>query len=59
MATPKKPAPETDESSPFVKGGEFKSEADEANKRISPPLSLSNTDWADLPSKEREKKQRG
>lgn len=59
MVSTKRPSPKTDETSPFLKGGEFKREADDANARISPAPSLSDTDWADLPAKEREKQQRG
>jgi hypothetical protein len=58
-STPKNPRSKSEKSPPFLKGGEFKREADETNKRSSPAPSLSETDWADLPPKEREKRQRG
>lgn len=57
MAKVKKPL--DDEASQFLRGGEFKREADEANDRQSPAPSLTDVEWADLPPKEREKKQQG
>jgi hypothetical protein len=57
MGKAKKKIRRNDEASPFLRGGEFKREADEANNRQSPAPSLSNVDWADLLPKEREKKQ--
>lgn len=44
-----------DESSLFLKGGEFKRDAGEANDRTPAESALTNTDWADLPPKEQEK----
>jgi hypothetical protein len=49
----------SDESSPYLKGGEFKKEADKANKRTASTPSQEGTDWADLPPKEQDKRQRG
>ena len=42
-----------------LKGGEFKREADEVNERKERGPSLEDTDWADLPPKLKEKRQRG
>jgi hypothetical protein len=56
---PKIPKSKTKKSSPYLKGGEFKREADDANNRTSPAPSLSETDWADLPPKDQDKRQRG
>ncbi len=56
---PKPPKRGTDETSPYLKGGEFKREADEANDRTSATTPLSEADWADLPPKEQDKRQRG
>ena len=56
---PKTPKPSSDESSPYLKGGEFKKEADTANKRTTSTPSQIDTDWADLPPKEQDKRQRG
>ena len=55
----KAPKPSPDESSPYLKGGEFKKEADKANKRTTSTPSQSDTDWADLAPKEQDKRQRG
>jgi hypothetical protein len=55
----KTPKPGADETSPFLKGGEFKRDADEANDRTAPTTPQSEADWADLPPKEQDKRQRG
>ncbi len=59
ISKPKAPKPSSDESSPYLKGGEFKKEADKTNKRTTPTPSQSKIDWADLPPKEQDKRQRG
>jgi hypothetical protein len=59
MPTPKTLKPRRSKSPTYLKGGEFKREADEANERSSPAPSLSETDWADLSPKAQEKRQRG
>lgn len=56
---PKAPEPSREESTPYLKGGEFKRAADKANKRRTSAPSQSDTDWADLPPKEQDKRQRG
>ena len=48
-----------DKRSNRVKGGEFKRAADEVNERAPSGPSLSDGDWAELPPKTREKRQRG
>jgi hypothetical protein len=48
-----------DKRSNRLKGGEFKRAADEVNERPPSGPSLRDTDWADLPPKTREKRQRG
>lgn len=56
---PKKSSVAPDAHSPYLKGGEFKKGADEANERPKTAPSPSEADWADLPPKEQEKRQRG
>ena len=48
-----------DKRSNRLKGGEFKRPADEVNERAPSGTSLSDVDWAELPPKTREKRQRG
>ena len=57
--TPRTLKRKVDESSKYLKGGEFKGHADTANVTATDAPSLSETDWAQLSAKEREKKQRG
>jgi hypothetical protein len=59
ITNPKSPPSGSKTSSPYLKGGEFKRDADEANKRTTQAPSLSETDWANLPPKQKEKRQRG
>ena len=42
-----------------LKGGEFKKASDQVNDQTEAAPSLSDTDWADLSPKDREKRQRG
>ena len=48
-----------DQRSDRLKGGEFKRAADEVNERPPSGPSLSDVDWAELPPKTRDKRQRG
>jgi len=56
---PKTDPADRDTRSPHLKGGEFRRHADEANETDAPAASLSEVDWADLPPKLKEKRQRG
>jgi hypothetical protein len=56
---PKTDPADPDARSPYLKGGEFRRNADEANEPDAPVPSLSEVDWADLPPKLKEKRQRG
>ena len=42
-----------------LKGGEFRREADKVNNRKEREPSLEDADWADLPPRLKEKRQRG
>jgi hypothetical protein len=55
----KKVESQSDRKTQFLKGGEFKRSADEVNQRKEQGPSLEQTDWADLPPKLKEKRQRG
>jgi hypothetical protein len=48
-----------DAQSSRLKGGEFRRNADDAHEPDAPAPSLNEVDWADLPPKLKEKRQRG
>ena len=56
---PKTTKDDLKQSARALKGGEFKKASDQVNNRTEAAPSLSDTDWADLSPKDREKRQRG
>lgn len=54
-----KTEPRAGDKQPRLEPGEFRRNADDADERDAPAPSLSDVDWADLPPKLKEKRQRG